>query len=302
MYELHKIGLYALAHQDLKTVIFGLDFHLFSTRRTVRGDFAESAFAGRSLAGVFLRQLLSAEALTNSVITVFANLFGKRSENRLDGTIDGRLRYGRMEPRHLFTRILETNIFVDPETFAGFDYGIDRVEMFRDLVERLARRGVAVHAFISPVHARQLEALGLLGLFPTFEQWKRDLVAAVEEVNRRLPDPRKSVALWDFSGYSSVTTEPVPPAGARKETRWFWESSHYKKQVGDLIMVRMLRPERALTAVPRNFGVELGSDMLEGHLASIRRGAQRYRSENPFEVADVERLFRKTEPVRRALN
>ncbi len=302
MYEVERIGLYVLTHQRLDRVIIGLDFFQFSTHQKTYGDFSHSGLAGRPLVYTYLRELLLAGGLRDSVKTVLVNLLGAPSQNGLDGYIDGRVRYGKSDPRELFTSVLEANFFVLPELYAGFEYGPDRVDMFHDLIARFAQAGVAVHAFISPVHARQLEAIQVLGLFSTFERWKRDVVAVVEEVNGGLAQSHSAVAIWDFNGYNSVTTEVVPEEREGRPTKWFWESSHYKKEVGDLILLRMLRPEVAAKTVARDFGISLNSESLELHLEAIRRTAWRYRKSNPFEIADVEQLFRNTEAVRRSLD
>ena len=268
----------------------------------MRGDFADSAFAGRWLGTIYLRQFISAGALSDSARTLQANRLGERSAYRSDGYIDGRLRYGQTDPRSLFTGILESHFLVDPETYAAFDYSHDRINRFHDLIERFARRGVSVKVFISPMHAWQLEALQLLGLARTFERWKRDVVTAVEGVNGGVLAPRVPVEIWDFADYNSITTEAIPPAGAGDPTRWFWESSHYKREVGELVLQRMLGGENAARLVPAGFGIALESNTLDAHLRAVRRAARAYRRNNPFGVAEVEQMFRKTEPIRRLLN
>ena len=70
---------------------------------------------------------------------------------------------------------MEENFLVHPETYAAFEYDKGRVDMLREMLEMFASRGVSVHLFISPIHARQLEAIEQLGLFATFERWKRDV-------------------------------------------------------------------------------------------------------------------------------
>ncbi len=302
MYELLKIGSYALDYQKLERVIFGIDFLMFSRRRTVSADFGDSGFAGHSLGYTYLRHLISIDALQHSAQTLQFNLTGNRSAQRLNGYRDGTLRFGRADPRRLFTSILEDHFFVNPETYAAFDYDLGRVDMLRELIGMLVSRGVSVYLFISPVHARQLEAIEQLGLFPTFERWKRDVVAVVEEVNRGLAPSHRPVAIWDFTGYNSITTEAVPAAGEGKATKWFWESSHYKREVGDMVLLRMLHPDISATSVPAGFGVMLASETLEAHFEGIRLAARRYRENHPFEVADIEQLARKTESIRRSLN
>jgi len=42
--------------------------------------------------------------------------------------------------------------------------------------------------------------------------------------------------LWDFSGYSSVTTEALPASGSHAEMEFYWDSSHFKDIVGDFVL------------------------------------------------------------------
>ena len=302
IYELRAVGLYALKHQKLEKVILGLDFFVFNAHRNGSNDFSDSGFAGRSAGYMYLRRLISVGTLEDSLTTALANLVGKPSQNRSDGYLDGAVRYGMVDPRVLFTRVLKAHFLVTPTLYGSLEYQADRVAVFKGLIERFAREGIAVHAFFSPIHARQLEAIRALGWIPTFERWKRDVVTAVEQVNAGLSPSRGSVAIWDFSGYNNITTEAVPVTGEGRATKWYWESSHYKRAVGELILLRMLRPERAKSAVPQDFGRLLSSGSLDGHLGSIRLAAKRYRQNYPIEVADVEQMVRETELARRVFD
>ena len=64
--------------------------------------------------------------------------------------------------------------------------------------------------------------------------------------------------LWDFSGYNSLTTEDVPPDGdSETQMKWYWESSHYKKELGDLVLDRIFDYHHPERIVPDDFGVLL---------------------------------------------
>ena len=179
MVELHKVGLYALAHRRPTELVLGLDFMAYTTRFSTWGDFDESGFAGRNIAFMYPRRIFSLSALRDSFVTVVTNRLGRKSYQRGDGFHDAALRCGDKESRSLFTRILANNFFVNPDTYGEFVYGQDRMQLTYDLLGRYARAGVRVHAFISPIHARQQEALDAMGLYQGFERWKRDMVAVV---------------------------------------------------------------------------------------------------------------------------
>ena len=298
MVELHRVGLYALDHRQPTDLVLGLDFMAYTTRFSTWGDFDESGFAGRSVAFMYPRRIFSLSALRDSFVTVVTNRLGLKSYQRGDGFHDAALRWGNKEPRSLFTRILANNFFVNPDTYAEFDYGVDRVQLTHDLMGRYARAGVRVHAFISPIHARQQEALDAMVLYKTFERWKRDIVTVVAALNNepRADGPR--IALWDFSGFNSVTTEPVPSSGSQESTRWYWESSHFKRELGDIVLARMLASDS--TSAPADFGVLLSPEMIDRHLADIEDARRQYHRDQPQEIADIARLLRQSVVRRRA--
>ena len=140
------------------------------------------------------------------------------------------------------------------------------------------------------MHARYLELLHFSGLWDESEQWLRTLLRIVQEDAMRHPDKRP-VELWDFSGYNTITTERVPPPGDLQTTMiYYWETSHYKKAAGDLILDRIFgyaAPDRGL---PEDFGVRLDPEHIEEHLARVRSQREIYRRQNPREMEDLNLL------------
>jgi hypothetical protein len=94
----------------------------------------------------------------------------------------------------------------------------------------------------------------------------------------------KAFPLWDFSGYSSITTEPLPPPGSRREMNYYWDSSHFKQEVGDWVLDRLFHSQGG---VPADFGVELTADNIDDVLARIRADRARYRRWHPADVAAI---------------
>ena len=51
--------------------------------------------------------------------------------------------------------------------------------------------------------------------------------------------------LWDFSGFSPYADEAVPlPGDTHSEMRWYWEAGHFKKSLGDRLLVHGKCPPR----------------------------------------------------------
>jgi len=69
--------------------------------------------------------------------------------------------------------------------------------------------------------------------------------------------------LWDFSGCHSVTIEDVPASGdLRSEMRWYWEAGHFKKELGDLVLDKVLDHPDPQRKVPAGFGTLLTPPIL----------------------------------------
>jgi hypothetical protein len=111
---------------------------------------------------------------------------------------------------------------------------------------------------IAPHHVDALELYWRAGLWPRVEQLKRELTTLVAAQGG-------AVTLWDFLDYSSFNTESVPAAGDRRSpTSWFWEPTHFKKQLGEVMIQRMFGSNAPL------FGTKLTPDNLIERDAQIR--------------------------------
>jgi hypothetical protein len=151
------------------------------------------------------------------------------------------------------------------------------------MIETAYADDVDFNIFFSPVHARYYEVLCLGGSWGVIEDMKRNVVVMVEEVASKYG--KQPFPVWDFSGYNSITTEPVPATGD-KETlmRGYWEGSHYTEAVSRLILQRMFGDDGA---VPDDFGVLLDSGNIDKHLNGIHQQHKLYVASNPGLIEEL---------------
>jgi tetratricopeptide (TPR) repeat protein len=162
----------------------------------------------------------------------------------------------------------------------------DTTQVFRDFVDDIYRSGVDVRLYLEPMHARMMLALQDAGLWPQFEDWKRGVVAILDEEARKLGKP--PLPLFDFSGFNSVTDDVIPPPDDRsRKVKFFWEPSHYKKAAGDLILDRILGYAPPDHHLPDDFGTKLSPANIEDWLIQTRVAGQQYRAVEPEEAAIV---------------
>lgn len=173
-----------------------------------------------------------------------------------------------------------------------FDNSGHSSRQFEDLKAVLAlcrQHGIALHLFSPPYHAHFLETFRITGHAHAFEQWKRALVKVLDDeamASRAQPYP-----FWDFSVFNAWTTEPIPPKGDRYTAmQWYWEGGHFKRALGDQILLTMLGTDVPLPG----FGVLLGPANVDAHLAADRVAAAAYRDSHQPELqvlADLARQF-----------
>jgi hypothetical protein len=317
LYEAMRYLQHAEAVRKPRDVVLALDLLMFNIYRPLRqpGFTEERLMTGadgtpnpawrRAYAYDVFSGLLSSQTLKASWATVFPPTVSVR---RARGPEDGFWEYLRPDTafltrrgqREVFRRneeaFLTEHWFPAPRhQFRTRDpqSGADTYEYLRTILRLAHRDNVKLSMLISPAHARQWETLRQAGLWNEFEAWKRMLVQVNDDEARRAG--HAPFALWDFSGYNTYTTEAVPAEGDRtSEMRWYWESSHYRKELGERVLDRVLGYRAAERAIAPDFGVRLDARRLETQLAAIRAGQRRWQQTHAADVDEIAVLARRT--------
>jgi len=285
--ELDLVSSYVARQAHLKEVIIGLDFLLFSDRRGIHPSYYRSHFSGDRLLGDQLTDVLSLRSTLMSVSTVGANLASvdlpfMQSNGFLPRTTSA------VPVRERFDRILTQNFLINPETYANYHYSSERMDHFRAMLERFVDSGKRVRVFISPVHARQLLVIQEMGLWNTYKQWLSDVTQVVSKVSHATG---QCIPLIDFGGFNRYTQEPIPH-GDTREMAWYFESSHYRHELGRLLLRQLLAARCEFAS--GELGVSLNPAALDRRLAQLDDGLMRYRLAEMDEVQAVKRLIAET--------
>jgi len=134
--------------------------------------------------------------------------------------------------------------------------------------------------FIQPVHA-----LAELSYWATRRQevddWKRSLTTVIDARRREGCDIRPV----DFSGFNRITTEEIPQATGQENMQYYWEQSHYRSEVGQMILERLFREGRQDER--DDFGVDLSGGTIEQHLREFGTRRRDYISSHPREIGNM---------------
>ena len=235
--------LYAVLHHavqvsDLRDVLIGLDFGMFNGEEKQGFEYEELLANGPSLWAKLKRHLRGMALTLFSPATTAAsvktlrhqktkdNLYHSTGQQNNEREIIKNAALG-YRPRFEHFENASVRAYWTPCRDNGFRYdnghGHDAMAVFRNMLMLARGRSFSIHLFISPIHARMLETLSAGGLWPAFEQWKRDITAVVNEIRTQTG---LDIQLWDFSGYHRFAVEPLPENG-QLMTRIRWARSSW---------------------------------------------------------------------------
>jgi hypothetical protein len=293
LYEMRRYFQHA---QAARQVIVGLDFRVFGTPTDATGAFSEARLDvdadGNRQFNLFsaklpdlARALLSLPALQSSLKTVRQQDWWAETLAPNGYWLRLRDQYDHGAAFVAFTRESLTRFADMRKSEMVF---ANSYRELRTLLRAAYTSDAEVWLLISPSHAWHWEALELSGLWPQFEAIKRNVVQINTEESSRAGRP--AFAVWDFSGSYGPSLEPVPTSAIAK-MRWYWEPVHYKRELGDLMLNRILRDVRS----PEwpEFGVRLEPGNLEAHLATLRDLQRAYAAEHPDVIAGIRALLAK---------
>lgn len=151
----------------------------------------------------------------------------------------------------------------------------------RAFLATVTKSADAVYVVIYPYHAEirlMMERAGLGGLFA---EWKRSIF----DETRALAKSGINLQVWDFSGLSPETLEEIPPRGDRStHLRYYWEAGHFKKELGSLMLDRMLDGNGS-------FGTLLTADTLDRWLSADRESVKAELANSSPLVDEIHSLF-----------
>ena len=284
---------------QVKKVIFGTDFFAanmyFKMSQTYDGNFN---YFRRLTPVTFFGTALS------SLKTIFSQYQQNNRTSNWDSRDGSHYFFGdTFQSQHPLFQSCDSdflNIHFLPSPAYQFSFnanGKSTEDYYRKMFALAHQKNIDLRVFISPTHARHMEVIYVLGLWPLQDEWLRIMVKVNEEEAARAG--KAPFPLWDFSGFNSLTTEEVPPLGdSETRMKWYWESSHYKKELGDLVLDRVLDYSSPNRKVPADFGVLLDSKMLEAHLNQVRIDRDVWRKSHPEDVKEIAEMAAKAEAKR----
>ena len=277
---------YVRARQPLRHTVLFLDFAMFRSSTFYKYDFAESRFnPDLSLFEYHCKNLIGAAATERSRKFTSRLMRGERNKvGETNGFYVHSLR-ARTSQRELFERVIRSHAYA----YSAMRPAPEQMEELRRFVRTCRDHDIGLTLALNSVHAVDLELWRAGDNWERFEQWKRDVVTVVaqEGVAQRFP-------VWDFSGYSELTTEEVPPPDdSAVRMKFYYENSHYTPVLGALML------ERMFGTATNSFGTRISATNIEEQLQRIRDERAAYARAHSNDVEWVERTLKQALAARK---
>jgi len=297
LYEAYRYMQHANEIQPLDQVILMLDFFMFNA-------------VGNPEESEFNEKLLSTDLLGNPQFTLIQKVSPFISLDTFFSSLATIIRQKSREKTYLFngvrirkneknkkqygihTSFLRTENIFYTRNYSKFSFATlqrDNWKIYKQLLLFAQQKGIKLHIAISPSHVRLFEVIAAKGLWNKFEQWKRLIVQFNKEI--AIYANNNPFKVFDFSGYNSLTTETVPPLGdMHTEMQWFWDASHYKKELGDLVLDRIFNFNSPKRFLPNDFGIILTPENIEKNIEKNKINRIIWRKLHPDDVKEIEKL------------
>jgi hypothetical protein len=304
VYEIMSYLKYAQSISPLKQVVIGFDFFSFNIHVNNGADFVEERL--QSNCNMFLlkekiQNLISIDTLRLSFKTL-------REQERLD--IMEYLPNGQRAwdyKRNRKNALGHRQMFRDYEKEAvhssweceDVKTKKSTLDIFREMLVFSYDNDINLYLFISPSHARNCEVIKVCGFWQKFEDWKRSMVQIANE--EASIHGKKAFLIWDFADYNELTTEDVPlPQDKNSDMKYHWETSHYKKELGDMVLDRIFSYDDPGRNLHEDFGTILRKENLEEHLLEVRQRQKQYKMSHPQDIIEIKELWEKHHSERKS--
>jgi hypothetical protein len=283
-----------------KTVILGLDFFAFNMLLETPFDYSDENFNRFRRFELVFSLTTVLDSLRTLIRQNYSEQILRGGLLRSDGfreyvgnpSIDARSRFIGSERGYL-QDIYRPLPHCKWNPFAIKD-GLDAYGHYSQLILLAKENNIRLVLFISPSHARQWETIAASNLWENFESWKNSLVKISADLSLTLSIPEEPI--WDFAGYSDVSSIALPAKGII-DVENYWDSSHYKEEIGALMLNRIFnhRLENSTVSDLSNFGFPMRINNIEKHLLSINVQRQHYEKINFSEVIEIREIAKAIE-------
>jgi hypothetical protein len=252
IYEQRRLLEFAQMVHPLKQVIITLDFFTFNATRLENKQFEPDKLTKEALSP--LRGFFNTYGTIASLDTFTTSLkhirylrkpdrYSYATANGFKRSLDVEYKISQIGAGHRFVADPNAEAVAGQDNGFSFNYSDDpadtTVQHFDAMLDFTRQQGIEVILVISPMHKIVFDNMQTTGSMADFLYWKKR-IADITTANA-VRFAASSYPLWDFATVNTYTQEPVPAADdATGRMQYFYDGSHYKAPLGDMIFRRIL--------------------------------------------------------------
>ncbi|GIT98082.1 hypothetical protein [Sulfurovum sp. TSL1] len=259
--------LYAIEFNDIKNVIYGIDFMTFNKNLKFNDDYVQFKEEIQSFGPFYTYDIyFNIQTLMKSINTIANNIsshpkchvYYSESGMRHFPNYEQKLKNGTFKLQDSINYHLQYYFKKNHGIYAKYKYSHEYMRMFKKIVNYCHENDINIYVYIPPMYVEHFYALKEAGLKPAFETFKRELAEITD--------------FTDFTGVNSITTN--------KDN--YWDSSHLRTEHTELVISKVLSPEASVE--DQDFGVWVTKKNIEEFL---KQQDKLYRNIDLKEILDT---------------
>lgn len=259
--------LYAIQFNDIKNVIYGIDFMTFNKNLKFNDDYVQFKEEIQSFAPLHTYDIyFNIQTLKKSISTIVNNLsshpkyyvYYSESGMRHFPHYVEKLKKGTFNLQDSINSHLKYYFKKNHGIYAKYEYSQEYMRLLKKIVTYCHEKHINIYVYIPPMYIEHFNAIREAGLKREFETFKRELAEITD--------------FTDFTGVNSITTN--------KDN--YWDSSHLRKEHTELVISKLLYPEDSVEY--QDFGVKVTKENIEEHL---KQQHDQYRNIDLKEILDT---------------
>ena len=255
--EMHyKLFKYALKYNNIKNLVYGIDFMAFNESRTLEKTYPHfnklnekivnkekidnydlyfNLETSKSSFYVLYKNLMNEKIVTDRYLDNGMRVFYPYIDRLKKGTysFDKRLNYSYDEYYNTVNGI-----------YKKYKFSKEYLYYFSKIIEECKARNIKVWVYIPPMYSSFFDSIHSVGYFDEFEKFKRELVKITNYI--------------DFTGHNTITNNAEN----------YWDGAHLRVTITKSVMARVFNDKSV--DVPFDFGVLVTQENIEKHLKNLR--------------------------------
>lgn len=251
----NKFFKYAYNFNDIKYLIYGIDFMAFNKNRITKNDFNEFYDLEEKIIknkNIFNYDLyFNFETLIKSLKVVIKNILNiqKIEPTYLPNGMRDYQNYIDENQKGIFNidYLISSSIksyFIPNGVYKNYEFSSNYLEYFKDTIEFCKSNNIKVFVYIPPMYSDHFDALSSAGYYDEFELFKKELAKITDFI--------------DFSGHNSISENKYN----------YWDSSHLRVEMTEVIMGEIFNNNSV--DAQEKLGVFVTEKNINEHLQNLR--------------------------------